>query len=774
MTAEARITRNNSGTASRLRSHIRGAVQGVGFRPFVYRLAGELGLTGWIVNSSQGVTIELEGPLAKLHDLLSRLRDELPPNASIHSLDTAYLDPVGYTGFEIRESDARGPRSAVVLPDIAICADCRREIFDGADRRFGYPFTNCTNCGPRFSIIEALPYDRPNTSMKKFEMCGECTAEYIDPENRRFHAQPNACPKCGPKVTFADSAGRSLADSGEAINAAADALREGKIVAVKGLGGFHLMADAGNASVVRELRHRKHREEKPLAVMVADPRQANEICEISQIEMAALTSPEAPIVILRHRLDNGDISELVAPGNPNLGLMLAYTPLHLLLLKECGIPLVATSGNLSDEPICTDPQEAFVRLKGIADKFLVHNRPIVRPVDDSVVRVIAGQVTVLRRARGYAPLPVLLDTELPSAIALGAHLKSAVAASSGSTGAVVSQHIGDLDTDAAREAFTAAVKDITELYGIEPEESVCDLHPDYFSTSFAGSFGLPVQEFQHHHAHILSCIAENEIEGPVFGIAWDGTGYGTDGTVWGGEFLTVEGGEFERTAHLRQFRLPGGEKAVREPRRSALGLMYELFGEEGFDHQETGTLRAFSTDELDSLARMLAKGLNSPLTSSAGRLFDAAASLAGVRQFIRFEGQAAMELEFLTEGFLTNEAYDDGVPDTPLTPAVIDWEPMIRSVIRDVQAGAPTGLISARFHNTLAEMMVGAAKLAGLEKVALSGGCFQNRYLTERAAERLGAEGFRVYRHQRIPPNDGGIALGQLYGAAIRWSGDGI
>ncbi|MCO6511048.1 MAG: carbamoyltransferase HypF, partial [Aridibacter famidurans] len=576
MTAKAKVRQKKDGRDTRrLKASIRGAVQGVGFRPFVYRLAKEIGLTGWVVNSPQGVSLELEGQLAALHEFASRLRKELPPNASIHSMDSAYLDPVGHEVFEIRISDSEGPRSAVVLPDIAICDDCRREILDPEDRRFGYPFTNCTNCGPRYSIILGLPYDRPNTSMRRFDMCEDCIAEYTDPLNRRFHAQPNACPVCGPSIAFTDATGRSIAKEEEALKAAAKDLLEGRVVAVKGLGGFHLMADARNDEAVRELRHRKHREEKPLAVMVADLKRAKRLCEVFELEETALTSPEAPIVILRQRPDGEEIAELVAPGNPNLGVMLAYTPLHTLLLNECGIPLVATSGNVSDEPICTDENEAFARLKGIADSFLVHDRPIVRPIDDSVVRVIAGQVTVVRRARGYAPLPVLAGADFPNAVAVGAHMKSAVAASGPGTGAVVGQHIGDLDTEAARRSFERSVRDITDLYGIDPEQVACDAHPDYFSTSFAESLGVPVREVQHHHAHILSCVAENEIEGPVFGIAWDGTGYGTDGTVWGGEFLLVDGDEFERAAHLRQFRLPGGERAVKEPRRSALGVLHE-------------------------------------------------------------------------------------------------------------------------------------------------------------------------------------------------------
>jgi len=751
----------------RFKAFIRGAVQGVGFRPFVYRLAKELSLTGWICNSPQGVTLEAEGRKKDVETFERRLRSELPPNAAIHSMESAILDAKGYSVFEIRLSDEEGPRAAVVLPDVAVCNDCAREISDPTDRRFRYPFTNCTNCGPRYSIIEALPYDRHNTSMKHFIMCGDCRTEYEDPLNRRFHAQPNACPACGPSLQLWDANGIAIAKHDEALKKSVDALCDGAIAAVKGLGGFHLMADAANDDAVRRLRHRKLREEKPLAVMVADLNSAKRLCRISKQEEAALSSTAAPIVLLAKKRAGEPVSDLVAPGNPNLGVMLAYTPLHRLLTMGCGFPLIATSGNLSDEPICIDENEAVDRLGGIADLMLVHDRQIVRPVDDSVVRIMAGRQTVIRRARGLAPLPVVSAYSFPSTIAVGAHMKGAVAASTPSVGAVMAQHIGDLDTAQSRTAFHASVTDLERLYAIKPERAACDLHPDYFSTRFAEASGVPVTKVQHHHAHILSCMAENEVEGRVFGVAWDGTGYGTDGTVWGGEFLRVDGPDFERVAHLRQFGLPGGDRAVKEPRRSALGVLYEIYGEEAFDKIGLETLKAFSAEELTVLAVVLEKGVNTPMTSSAGRLFDAVASLTGVRQFIRFEGQAAMEMEFLTDGFDTDESYDSGVPDTPLTPAVIDWEPIVSGVIRDTRAGAPQGLVSARFHNTLAEMISGAAKLAGEPQVVLSGGCFQNKYLLERTIKQLERDGFHVYRHQRVPPNDGGIALGQLWAATF-------
>lgn len=754
-------------TKERLKLSIRGAVQGVGFRPFVYRLAKELNLAGWILNSPQGVSIEAEGRRPGLDTFLRRLRSELPPRAFIQSLESRMLDAVGFGSFEIRESSAEGAKSAVVLPDAAVCPDCAKEILDPENRRYRYPFTNCTNCGPRYSIIESLPYDRPNTSMKRFEMCAECLSEYGNPEDRRFHAQPNACPECGPSLALWNTEGAELAEGFKALKMAADALLDGGIVAVKGLGGFHLMADAGNGSAVRELRHRKHREEKPLAVMVRSVKAARKICEVSAAEAESLASPEAPIVILRKKHGSSVIGDGVAPGNPNLGVMLPYTPLHILLIRESGIPLVATSGNLSDEPICIDEKEALRRLNGIADLFLVHDRPIVRHVDDSIVRSMAGRMTVLRRARGFAPLPVISDASLPPMIAVGAHMKTSIAASSPETGAVISQHIGDLDTLPAREAFTGTIGSIKALYEIEPAGIACDSHPDYYSTAFARETGLPVFGVQHHYAHILSCMAENELTGDVLGVAWDGTGYGTDGTVWGGEFLAVNDEGFERISHLRQFRLPGGDIAAREPRRSGLGLLFELFGDEAFDLSDIETVKAFPSEEINVIAAMFANEINTPLTSSAGRLFDGVASLIGLRQYTRFEGQAAMELEFLTDGIKSGDAYDFGMPEEITdVPAAIDWGPTVRGVIRDCRIGAPAGLISTRFHNTLAEIITAVAKFHGEKRVVLSGGCFQNKYLVEKAVTRLESEGFKAYRHQRVPPNDGGISLGQIWAAS--------
>src|ERR1039458_241962 len=790
------------GVNARLRIIVRGAVQGVGFRPFIYRLATASALKGWVNNSAQGVFIEVEGLRADLEAFLLRLEVEKPPRSSIQSFEPSWLDPVGYTGFEIRPSEAGGAKTALVLPDIATCPDCLDEIFNPSDRRYGYPFTNCTNCGPRFSIIESLPYDRARTSMKAFTMCAQCQAEYDDPLDRRFHAQPNACPVCGPLLELWDRKGGFSEKSRDAITAVADAIRQGQIVAVKGLGGFHLMVAAHHDGAIRRLRELKHREEKPFALMFPSIPAIKAACDVSLLEERLLRSAEAPIVLLHRknsalRTPDPALPASLAPGNPNLGVMLPYTPLHHLLLSALGFPVVATSGNLSDEPICTDEHEALERLGNITDLFMVHNRPIVRHVDDSIVRVMMGRELVLRRARGYAPLPIQLSSAIgnrqsaigTAVLAVGAHLKNTIALSVGPQ-AFISQHIGDLETEQANEAFRRVITDFQDLYEVRPAIIAADAHPDYLSTKFARDLvaqaslpasdaGVPARKcpqllsVQHHIAHVLSCMAENELQPPLLGVSWDGTGYGLDGTVWGGEFFLVTEASCDRVAHLRQFRLPGGDRAVKEPRRTALGLLYEMFGEAAFAMADVAPVKPFSPAELGPLRTMLARGLNSPLTSSIGRLFDAAASLTGLRQQVRFEGQAAMELEFALEATATAEAYDFPIrPEhAPRTtqhgPLVLDWSPLAESILADVRRNRPLAQIPARFHNALAEAIVAVAKRVGQERVVLSGGCFQNRSLTERSVQRLQEEGFRPYWHQRVPPNDGGISLGQIV-AALR------
>lgn len=757
----------------RLRVRVRGAVQGVGFRPFVFRLATELGLSGWVQNSAQGVVVEVEGPRLALERFLVRLASDRPAHSFIQSLEPTWLDPVGYRGFEIQPSSPTGPKTALVLPDIATCADCLREIFDPTNRRYRYPFTNCTQCGPRFSIIEALPYDRPNTSMKRFVMCPQCQAEYDDPAHRRFHAQPNACPVCGPHVELWDPTGRVQAQGDSALRQAAWAIQAGRIVAVKGLGGFHLIVTAEAEGAVQRLRQVKHREEKPFALMFPSLESVRGACQVSELEARLLRSAEAPIVLLRRRADpTVEIAPAVAPANPYLGVMLPYTPLHHLLLSDLGKPVVATSGNRSDEPLCTDEQEALRRLAGMADLFLVHNRPIVRHVDDSIVRVVLGRELILRRARGYAPLPLPVKTdsvgaETETVLGVGAHLKSAVAL--GRPGQViVSQHIGDLETVEAWQAFQRVAADLQRLHGAQATVVAADLHPDYLSTRFARQSGRAQVGVQHHYAHVLACMAENELDPPVLGVAWDGTGWGLDGSVWGGEFLRVTADGFERVAHLRTFRLPGGEQAVREPRRSAVGALYALFGPEAWEMRHLPTIQACSPAELKAWSQLLARPLNAPLTSSAGRLFDAVASLVGLRHYNRFEGQAAMELEFAADGQDQAEPYPfelRAVAGGGGQPMELDWGPMLRALCADVAGGVSAAAVAARFHETLVEMILAVARRAGESRVVLTGGCFQNVRLTDRTVRRLEQEGFRAYWHQRIPPNDGGVALGQVVAA---------
>jgi len=753
----------------RMHIAVRGAVQGVGFRPFVFRLASDLALTGWVLNSPQGVFIEVEGEKSILETFLLRLQNEKPPRSFIQSLEFRVLDPAGYTGFEIRPSETGGKLTALVLPDISTCPECLSEIFNRSDRRFHYPFTNCTNCGPRFSIIRSLPYDRANTSMRQFEMCPQCRQEYEDPLNRRFHAQPNACPACGPWLELWECEGKVVASRDEALREAAAAIRAGRIVAVKGLGGFHLMVDARCDASVEELRRRKHREEKPFALMFPSVDSIQSECEVSPLEERLLVSPESPIVLVRRKTAaDGVVSSSVAPHNPNLGVMLPYTPLHHLLMAELGFPIVATSGNISDEPICTDEREALERLGAIADLFLIHNRPIVRHVDDSIVRVTLGRELVLRRSRGYAPLPLQNAGLTSDMLAVGAHLKNTVAVSVDGN-VFVSQHIGDLENSQAAKAFEEVIDSFQKLYGVDPSRVAADLHPDYLSTRFANSFGRPVTFIQHHYAHVMACMAENQLEGTVLGVSWDGTGYGEDGTVWGGEFLLTNDQSFRRVAFLRQFRLPGGNQAIRQPRRTAIGLLYEVFGNDLAAVPGVASINAFSDQELKVFLQMLARKINSPLTSSAGRLFDAVASLTGLRQVVNFEGQAAMELEFALNEGAAEQPYPFRLLDLPQTQAgvtIVDWEPLVKAVLSDIAQGTPVGTISKRFHDSLAEIILAVARRAGEKRIVLTGGCFQNRYLTERAVCRLEAEGFRPYWHQRIPPNDGGISLGQVVAAS--------
>jgi hydrogenase maturation protein HypF len=765
----------------RLRLDVQGVVQGVGFRPFVYRLATELSVRGWIVNDPGGVRIEVEGDATVVARFAERLQAELPPRAAIHTVREAWLPPAGDERFEIRASGADGPRTAVVLPDIATCDACLDEVLDPDDRRYCYPFANCTDCGPRFSIVRALPYDRPNTTMAGFTMCALCAAEYADPHDRRFHAQPNACPECGPRLELRDIEGNPLpVKTGGELRTAARALRQGRILAVKGIGGFHLMVDAANGDAVARLRARKHRPAKPLALMAPSLDAARGICEIDDAEAALLASAEAPIVLLRRR-DGAAVAADVAPASHRLGVMLPCTPLHHLLLREYGAPIVATSGNLSEEPICTDEAEAIERLGGIADLFLVHDRPIERHMDDSVAWTIDDAPQLLRRARGYAPLPVRLAASVPTILAVGAHLKNTVALGVGDR-VVVSQHIGDLDAPESQAAFERVIRDLLRLHEAQPVAIAHDLHPDYSSTAWARlSPGLPrgIRRIgvQHHHAHLASCLAENGASGSALGIVWDGTGYGAvdavdavgDGTVWGGEFLLGDAARFERVAHLLPFRLPGGEAAIREPRRAALGLLWELLGTVALEQEDIAAVRSFSLGERRVLGSVLEAGALSPVTTSMGRLFDAVAALLGLCQAARFEGEAAMRLEWVADP-AERGAYSFPLldPERPGAPRRLDWRSTVEEVVLDLRRGATAGKVAARFHNALVAAAKEVARAVGNEQVALTGGCFQNRILAERTAAALRDAGFRVLVHRQVPPNDGGISLGQVAVAAAR------
>jgi hydrogenase maturation protein HypF len=740
----------------RVRFEIEGAVQGVGFRPFVYRLAIGLGLTGYVVNSPAGVVIEAEGSGDSMAVFERELVAGAPAMAEVTSVTGRQLPVQRDLSFHILKSRVDGGKTAFVVADIATCSDCVADIREPTNRRYRYPFTNCTNCGPRYSIVLDIPYDRASTTMATFTMCPTCQAEYEDPANRRFHAQPNACSVCGPTLCFREGSQPDRNDH-DALDAAETVIRDGGILALKGLGGYQLIVDARDEAAMSRLRQRKHREAKPMAVMAPNLEWVTRNCVLSDAESTVVTSPAAPIVLLERRGREGIVPG-VAPGNPYLGVMLPYTPIHHLLLEDLEFPVVATSGNLSEEPICIDDGEAASRLGGIADAFLVHNRPIARPVDDSVVQVVMGRAMVLRRARGYAPLPLSLESPGQIVLATGGHLKSTIAVTNGSR-VMLSQHLGDLSTEESRRAYHRCLDDLPRLYGVIPGAVACDLHPDYHSTRVAESYGLPLTQVQHHYAHVLSCMAEFGLTDPVLGVSWDGTGYGEDGTIWGGEFLRVEAESWTRRANLRAFRLPGGESAVREPRRSAIGLLYETLGAELFEREDLAPMAAFARAERDVLRRMLGVGVNVPVTSSAGRLFDALASILGIRQTMAFEGQAAMELEHALPAMRSTEAY----PFTLDPGGRLDWEPMVRAVLCDRSQQMPVADTSLRIHNTMAQMIVAVAEREAIETVVLTGGCFQNRYLLESAVRSLRRSGFDVYWNQRVPINDGGIAMGQVF-----------
>jgi hydrogenase maturation protein HypF len=764
---------------------VRGVVQGVGFRPFVYRLAHDHGLTGWVLNHSGGVDIEVEGPLPALDTFVHALTTEAPPLARIVAVEVADVPPNGYERFEIRHSVAEAGRYQLISPDIATCADCRRELLDPADRRYRYPFTNCTNCGPRFTIIRDIPYDRPLTTMQPFPMCPDCQREYDDPLDRRFHAQPNACPVCGPHI-WLEQSGARLAERDEAMQLAGRMLLDGKVLAIKGLGGFHLACDATSPEAVQTLRARKGRPAKPLAVMMAALDDVRRHCHVTDAEAALLTSQQCPIVLLRwHDTADGvrDIAREVAPGNLYLGVMLPYTPLHHILLRDVGRPLVMTSGNLSEEPIAQSNDEARRRLGPLADAFLLHNRDIYARYDDSVMLKAQGTRNKhehpipntqypIRRSRGYAPFPVRLTFQTRQILAVGAELKNTFCLTRDDF-AFLSQHIGDMENLETLEHFEQSIELFKHLFRIEPELIAHDLHPDYFSTKYAneqmGKSQYPISNtpIQHHYAHIAACLADNgwTIEdGPAIGVAWDGTGYGLDGHIWGGEWFVGDYRGFERVAHLEYLPMPGGDAAVLNPWRLALGYVYALTG-------EAPALPGISEQEARIVQQQVDRRLNTPLTSAVGRLFDTVAALIGVRHSVSYEAQAAIELEMLaTRWAKTQPALDTQLPypfeiEGADGSAIVRLRRLLEAIQADVAAGATPGEIGWRFHRTMGEMLLVVCEYisqkTGLRTVALSGGVFQNRLLLSLAVPALEQAGFRVLLHRQVPCNDGGLSLGQ-------------
>jgi len=762
---------------------VRGVVQGVGFRPFVYRLAMEEGLSGFIGNDTDGVTIEVEGHAGKIEAFLRRLQAETPPLARIDSvavqgltLSHDRLDGAGRPAiFQIVSSEVKGRVSTGIPADAATCPDCLRELLDPADRRYRYPFLNCTNCGPRFTITRRIPYDRPQTSMAKFPMCAACQAEYDDPLNRRFHAQPNACWECGPQVSLEDVVGE------DAVQTTIQMLAEGKVLAIKGIGGFHLSVDATNEEAVQRLRARKHRYGKPLAVMVRDLEAARTLCVLMAEEETLLTSPGRPIVLARSREGSGFVPS-VAPGIPWLGVFLPYAPLQHLLFADGRLrALVMTSANLSEEPIAIDDDEARERLGGIADAFLMHNREILQRCDDSVAAIVEGVPQLIRRARGYVPLAIPLGPQLlaeaPPLLAVGGHLKDVLALARGRF-VYQSQHLGDLENLAGIGFFEESLGHLMRTFEIEPKAVVHDLHPGYLSTSWAKQWaeerGLPSIAVQHHHAHVAGCMAEHGLRGPVIGLALDGTGYGTDGKIWGGEVLIASLTGFERFAHLDYVPMPGGEKAIREPWRMAFGALHAA----GMELETARELVGASVEEARVLERMMERGINAPQTSSLGRLFDAAAAVVLQRRVVDYEAQAAIELEGVAIDepvALDGEAYAMELMggDWPSKdPVKMVTAALWRELVRDLRAGVSAAVISARFHAGVAagfvRVCVSTRGATGANQVALSGGCMHNRRLTRLLRMGLEAEGFDVYLHRRVSPGDGGLSYGQVVVGAAR------
>jgi len=781
---------------------VRGIVQGVGFRPFVYGLAIKHNLKGWVYNTSEDVKIEVEGKAEAIRQFEQELQTQAPPLAYIETVNIEYNHPRHHKEFKIRNSQAQEGKYQLISPDIATCRACLDEVMDAEDRRYRYPFTNCTNCGPRFTIIEGMPYDRPKTTMRSFRMCSQCQAEYDNPLDRRFHAQPNACPKCGPQVELVDNQGSLITESNP-ITTASQFLSKGKILAIKGLGGFLLACDATNDIVVKTLRQRKKRSSKPFAIMVTDINEAEKHCYVSSEEKDLLTSPQSPIVLMKWR-EESCVSLEVAPNLRFLGVMLPYTPLHHILLRDTGLPLVMTSGNVSEEPIARDNDEALRRLSGIADYFLIHNRDIYSSYDDSVSMVERGTSQLVRRARSYAPYPIRLPFEAKQVLGCGAEEKNTFCLTKDNY-AFLSQHIGDMENMETLEHFDRTISLYQKLFHIKPEIVAHDLHPDYLATNYArelGKSGMKLVPVQHHHAHITSCMADNGLESAVIGVAFDGTGMGADGNIWGGEFLVADYRDYRRAGHLEYLPLPGGAAGIKHPYRTAIGYILTLLGENaldavitreaeksqltsigsvsevemeiirrqierGINSPLTSSIGSVSEVEMEIIRRQIERGINSPLTSSMGRLFDAVSALLGIRSVIDYEGQAAVELEMaaceedyvhIQESYPYRIVEEEGI-------RVVRLRDLLSAVIEDLHQDVSKGSISVKFHDTIARMTNEMCRLTadetGITQVALSGGVFQNRILLKKTTNLLESSGFQVFTHRQVPCNDGGISLGQ-------------
>ncbi len=749
----------------RVRIHVEGIVQGVGFRPFVYREAVACGLTGWVLNNSQGVQIEVEGPQSQHREFIDRLYSNLPPLATITSLRMETVPAQGDSRFQIHHSKIVAEHNIQIAADSYVCPDCLAELFNPHDRRYSYPFINCTNCGPRYSIVTTIPYDRPNTTMAAFTMCPTCQAEYDDPLSRRFHAQPNACPHCGPQLTLYDLAGTQV--TGNPLDKTIQLLATGHILAIKGLGGYHLAVDAANDSAVALLRQRKARDEKPFALMSLDVEQVRSYAQVSDQERQLLESPQRPIVLLEKK-ETASISPGVAPRNRYFGVMLPATPLHYLLLRHFPA-LVMTSGNISDEPIAFEDDDATSRLANIADYRLTHNRAIHIRTDDSIARIIADKPLLLRRSRGYVPTSLPLPQKQGRILALGAELKNSFCLTRRDR-AFLSQHIGDLKNAETYQSFSSGIEHLQNLLEWQPEVIAHDLHPDYLSTGYAlEQHNMPHIAVQHHHAHLASCMAENNIDEPCIGVIYDGIGYGTDGHIWGGEFLVGDYEKVRRAGHFSYLPMPGGDRATQEPYRMALSLLCHTYGDQ---LPKLDVLAEISPQELKLLRQMIDKRINCPLTSSCGRLFDAVAALTGLRSIVHYEGQAALELEMaITARSSVPYPYQLRLCDGEW---LFDPAPTVRAIVEDIHNQKAAGAISADFHHTLAVMTVDICSQlrtdTGINKVALSGGVFQNRVLTETTVNLLGAAGFTPLIHSLVPPNDGGLALGQAVIAGRRYA----